>query len=476
MENPVFSEKETQLMDYVNILLKKKWIIIIPTLLLVLIIGIYSFFLPKAWAIDTIILPSKFFYQTELGELREIYVVQPEQISNQINGETYNNIIANELNLNIREFPKLKAENIRNTKLVRISTRSNDIEQAKLILHSLFNHIKSELDKKIEVEIIGLDTQVESKKNAIKSKAIEISDKEKAIELERLYIEDRRNEIKTYQNRIKDEENLIKIKENEIKLRKNQIKSKNLDIESKEIEKINIKEEINTLKNKLKISEEREMSITEEMSEVKNRIDKIDEELKNVLKNGANKNSLSILLYSNEIQNNLRYYNTLDERLSNEKINQENINLTIKERLGETKKIDNQIEQIKTQNDDIETKIDDINTEIENVKTRIEDINTQINNVKNEIEKINNRIATIKNEIRIKNNEISNIKNDISYLEGRKARIDYTQLIKEPTSSLYPVFPKKKLIILVTGILSLLIFSILALSLEYIEKFKVKSS
>ena len=75
-----------------------------------------------------------------------------------------------------------------------------------------------------------------------------------------------------------------------------------------------------------------------------------------------------------------------------------------------------------------------------------------------------------------KNNEISNIKNDISYLEGRKARIDYTQLIKEPTSSLYPVFPKKKLIILVTGILSLLIFSILALSLEYIEKFKVKSS
>jgi capsular polysaccharide biosynthesis protein len=54
----------------------------------------------------------------------------------------------------------------------------------------------------------------------------------------------------------------------------------------------------------------------------------------------------------------------------------------------------------------------------------------------------------------------------------KKGRIDYAQLIKDPTSSLYPISPKKKLNILIAGILGLMIFTILAFFLEYIEKQK----
>ena len=475
MEQPVFTEKEIELIDYLNVIWKRKWLIIIPTFFLVVVVGIYSFLQPKAWEIDAIIVPSKFLTQTEQGTFEEVVVVDPKQIVSQINEKTYDILIAAELNLDIREFPKLKADNIKDTKLVRISIKENDVEKAKLIIYSLFSHLKRDLDKKIDVETKGIDTQVESKKNVIKSKEIEIKDKENAIKLKNMLIVDRKNETKTKQNRIKDKENAIKFKENAIKFKENAIKSKNLNIESKEIEKKSVEEEINTLKNKLKISEERVKAIAEEMKEVKNRINKIEEEQRKVLKKGSDRNALSILLYSNEIQNNLRYYNTLDEKLSNEKITQENINLAVEEKKGTIKQIDNQIEQIRTQIDDIHTQIDDIHTQIDDIHTQIDDVHTQIDNIKNEIGKIKNEIDTIKNGIIIKKNEIENVRNEITYWQERKARIDYTQLIKEPTSSLGPVSPKKKRNVLIAGMLGLMIFTTLAFSLDYLEKQRIKS-
>jgi len=73
------------------------------------------------------------------------------------------------------------------------------------------------------------------------------------------------------------------------------------------------------------------------------------------------------------------------------------------------------------------------------------------------------------------NNEIEDVKNEIGFLNERKGRIDYTQLIKEPTSSLDPVSPKKKLMLMIAGILSLMIFTTLAFFLEYLEKQRIKS-
>ena len=465
------TENEIELIDYLNILWKRKWLIIIPTFILVVAVGIWSFFLPKIYEVDAVLLPSKLFVQTDQGKFEENIIVDPKQISEQINEASYNHLIAAELNLKMKGFPKLKAENIKDTNLVRVSLREQDAEKAKSILLSLFNHLKTDLDIKTDVESKGVDTQIKSKRNMIKSKEVEIKDKENDIKLKKISIEDRKNAIKTKQNRIKDKENVIKTKRNSIKLKENSIKLKNLNIESQEINKKKIEEEINTLKNKFKISEEREKSLEEEMKEVKKRINKIEEEQRNVLKK-EKENALSILLYSNEIQNNLRYYNTLDEKLTNEKITQEDINLAIKERKESLKQIDNQIEQIRTLIDDIKTEADNIETQIEDVETEIDDIRTQIDNVRNEIEKINNEIDSIKNSITVKNNEIENVENQIILLQERKARIDYAQLIKAPTSSLGPVSPNKRLNVILAGIVGLSIFTLLAFFLEYIERQK----
>ncbi|MFX0134692.1 MAG: hypothetical protein ACFFDN_13715, partial [Candidatus Hodarchaeota archaeon] len=74
-----------------------------------------------------------------------------------------------------------------------------------------------------------------------------------------------------------------------------------------------------------------------------------------------------------------------------------------------------------------------------------------------------------------KEEKIKQLENEIDNLNERKGRIDHTQLIKEPTSSLYPVSPKKELNVLATGIICLMIFTILAMFLEYIGKQKDKT-
>ncbi len=330
-------EDEFVLMDYLNIIWKRKWLIVILTLFLVIAVGIISFLLPKQWEIDAIIVPSKFLVQTEAGQFNEIVVVDARQIVSQINQESYNHLIVTQLNLDIREFPKLKAENLKNTNLVRVSTKEKDTEKAKLILLSLFNHLKSQLDEKVDIEIKGIDS----------------------------------------------------------------------DIKSKGIEKLRIKGEIKRNKNKLNIVKQRKKDIEREMNDIKKRIEALEKEQLLSLKreNRSESESLAMLLYSNEIQQSLRYFNTLNELLSSKKIEEENVNL-----------------------------------EIENKEKIINQLENQIDN-----------------------------------LNEKKGRIDYTQLIKEPTSSLYPVSPKKKLNVLIAGILGLMAFTMLAFFLESLEKHKAKS-
>ena len=378
-------ENERELMDYLNVLWKRKWLIIIPTFVLVVAVGVYSFFLPRVWEVDAIISPAKlfvqtedgFFVQTKEGQFQEIMVVDTKQIARQINEESYNKLIASELNLDIREIPKLKADNLRDTKLLKISTKVNDVEKAKLILYSLFTHLKRDLDKKIDVEIKGFDTQIATNENLIKHKELVIKDKLS-------------------------------------------------DIKINQIEKNKTRQEILSTENKLKISEDRVNSIIDEMKAVKERTDELEKQLKKALaekKEGSD--AANLFLYSNEVQHNLRYYSTLDEKISNEKITQENLKLLIKEKNEEIKQLDTQTEKLKTGIDKI-------------------------------------------------NNEIDNVKNQIGLLNERKATIDYAQLIKEPTSSFSPVSPKKKRNVMVAGILGLMIFTMLAFFLEYIEKQKLK--
>jgi LPS O-antigen subunit length determinant protein (WzzB/FepE family) len=314
------------LMEYIAIAWKRRWQIVIPTVVLAILAAIVSFLLPKIWEVDAIIIPSKFLTQNQAGEFKQVLVVEPKQIANQIAEGSYNSLIGAELNIPDREFPKITAENLRDTNLIRVSVRERNVGRGRQIVAALFNHLKSDFDKKIDVEINSLNTQVEQTKNRI------------------------------------------------------------LDIE---IEKDKINKEIESDRNKLRITEERITSIREEMKSVKTRTDELDRlQQKSLTEKREGTETLALLLYSNEVQLNLRYFSSLDEKNSAEQMNENNLEYSIKNK---------------------------------------------------------------ENEIRKLQNTISDANNDIKLFEDKKNRIDYTQLVKEPTPSFGPVSPNKKQIVLIAG-------------------------
>ena len=128
--------------------------------------------------------------------------------------------------------------------------------------------------------------------------------------------------------------------------------------------------------------------------------------------------ALGLLLYSNEIQQNFRYYNTLENSLSEETNKQENYRLTVRQK---------------------EQAIKGFKTQVDKIKQVTVDLRSQT-----------------------------------ELLNEKKQRIDYTLLVKEPTVSRSPVSPKKKRNVAIAGFLGLFCFSGLALFLDSVEKRNIR--
>lgn len=307
--------------EYFNVLWKRRWLILVPTILLALVAGIVSFLIPPKWEIDAIIQPGKFFERSEKGTFKEAVAMDPTQLASQINQGSYNSLISAKLNLQQREFPKVRAENLRGTSLVRVSLKTGETDKARTILNALFQHIKGELDQKIDVEMESVSTQIAARENDIKTKSLDIQ-------------------------------------------------SKNIDIEKAQQEMI-------SAGKKLNISEDRSRGLVDEIEK-------------------QQKTTLELLLY----------------------FNQEDLRFLVREKEQE--------------------------------------------------------IKSLKNEIEIINQEIAGIRSEIEPLIEIKRRIDYTQLMKEPTVSLRPVYPRKKVNAAIAGFLGFFCFSILALFLNYLEKRNIR--
>lgn len=353
-------EKEIELIDYLKVIWRKKWMIVLGTILFMILSTAVSLLLKPVYEIDAIIQPGKFFIENGTGNFTEFVVESPLQVTDKVKYEVFNDIIAAELKCDKNDLPKIRAINIRDTLLVKVWTRSSNIEGSKKILNVLIEYLKKDIDKKIDIEINNIDTGISIKQNDVKSKEIEIN--------------------------------------------------------SKKIEIDKTKQLIMNLDNKLKIIERRKQEIIEEMGEVKERITALEKEQASILKKEGRTESetLGMLLYSNEIQESLRFYNSMQETLSGKEIEKEDISIRIEAERERIKQLNNQIEAIK--------------------------------------------------------NSIDNLQDEIANLKEEKGRIDYTRIVKKPTQSILPVYPKIKLNVFIAFLLGLFVFSSLAFFIEYVEK------
>ncbi len=198
-------KKEIELIDYLDVIWRKKLLIVIPTFLLMLMAGYCSFRAPRAVAVDAIIAPGSMLLQTPGGRLEKIQIVDPLQLAIQISQGAYNADIAAALNLDPYEVSIITAENLRDpqspqyqrgTDLVLVSTVNMEMDKAQQILEMLYELVKKDLDEKIEVEAQNVDSRIEGLTSKIKEKDVEILENENQMALTGLEITDKNQEIK----------------------------------------------------------------------------------------------------------------------------------------------------------------------------------------------------------------------------------------------------------------------------------------
>jgi LPS O-antigen subunit length determinant protein (WzzB/FepE family) len=271
-------EKEPELIDYLRIIWKRKYVIGIGTAAFICIAALVSFLAKPVYEIDALIQPGNFLAENQAGNFDRVVVEPPEQIADKVRHKSYNALIAAQLGKKERILPDIKAENIKNTLLARFWVRTSDIRLGKEVLDKLIDLVRADIDKKVKIEIKNLESS---------------------------------------------------IKTNEI------LKQRSL-------------EEIDILNKKLKIGAQREKDIQKEMESVKGKIAELEKEQLRVLgkENRSEIEALAMLLYSNEVQQSLQYYELLDEKLNKEKLEDENITSAIKEETSKIDQYDNTIKNL----------------------------------------------------------------------------------------------------------------------------------
>jgi len=205
-------ENKIELMNYLNILWKRKWLIIIATFLFIAASAVISFLLPPKWEVDAIFATSRYRYQNEDGLWKEIQFIRSSAIAASTNQGAYRGQIAAKLNIDQNDIPKLKAEHLKPAYLVRFSIKEKDVEKAKLILHSLLNYLKNAFDKYADRKIGIFDSQIKSKdaeKLILERKIGAYKNKINIIKQRKQVIEKDMNEIRIKIEELKKERGLI---------------------------------------------------------------------------------------------------------------------------------------------------------------------------------------------------------------------------------------------------------------------------
>lgn len=152
--------EEMTLGDALKVFWRRKWLILLPAFCIALVVGLISSFSAPKWDVDAVIHPSMLPTQ-DMDDSPRLRVSRDLMaLAGKINLEFYNRRIADDLNLDIRELPRLKAETFRHTPLIRVLLRTEDPDTGAAVLHSLFSHLKVEADEKVEIETAGFDAEI----------------------------------------------------------------------------------------------------------------------------------------------------------------------------------------------------------------------------------------------------------------------------------------------------------------------------
>jgi len=182
--------EEIDLMDYVKVILKRKWLILAVFFGAAIVAGVFSFLMPKVYKIDT---------SLEVGQIAGEAVEVPGQVVEKIKSDVYGIFVREKLQIPEEKYPKIKIENPKDTNLITLVIESAKPPESKNILEAINNLIIAEHQEKIKTkkELIGQD---------IKTTEDKIKLAESDIEKTKNKIEPINEDIKRIENKIANAE------------------------------------------------------------------------------------------------------------------------------------------------------------------------------------------------------------------------------------------------------------------------------
>jgi len=143
---------EIDLMDYMKVIIRKKWLILGVFLGVIIVAGVFSYLIPKVYKIDTVL---------EIGIFGGSPIENPIQVVGELNAGSYKITAMKDLGISEKDYPEIKTTIPGDTNLIIIEIESNNAERAKSVLEEVNKLILADQDKKLNKMEAGAEGEME---------------------------------------------------------------------------------------------------------------------------------------------------------------------------------------------------------------------------------------------------------------------------------------------------------------------------
>lgn len=152
-------QDQIDLIDILRILWKRRKLIVGGTILATIVAVAVSLLLPKVYEVSAIFEPGKIKSEKN-GDA--VFIVTPDSLKESILGEAYDHKIRTALNVESKDYPKIKVAIPKGTSLVKIAVETSKPLLAADILKNLINLVDEEINTKLDFEKKDVNNQIKT--------------------------------------------------------------------------------------------------------------------------------------------------------------------------------------------------------------------------------------------------------------------------------------------------------------------------
>ena len=440
-------EDEIELMDYLKVLWKWKYLILIGTLICVIGAAVVSLNMTKIYGITTVLQPG-ILKVTDDGKM--VYIDSPQNIKAVIETGGINGQVLKGIKFSDQKEPPtsvgFKVTMLKGTNVLEVLYETPYVDIGLEIMKNLNDGLLERYAKIIK-------RYQENYENKIRTKSSEA---------------------------FKLNEKVVKVKhaistaeaENDVAVSEilTQISGKRAKISTVEVEKNStIMQQSNknvTIGARIQAKQKQIINLQQRISDVMLEIDRvskntdllIEERTKFLASAGKQDNVLASVIYTNTIQQNISYLNDLRSTINN-------VNHQIFQEKTGIVTLENQGRDVEIQKESLEKQTQ---YKVANFQSDIKDLQAQKESLTKQTQY---KAETMKSEIKDLENERKSMLEEIKGLELKKNSIQNIQIVKRPKSSPSPIKPKTRLNVMLAGVVGLFLTVFLAFFVEYISKY-----